>query len=75
MCAQWIRRNTGNPSGDCRATKPEARMEAITSHALLLAGVGRTALHAGQTMLQRTPMHAAKSALMLLIANICAALS
>ena len=59
----------------CRAAKPEARMEAITSRALLLAGVGRATQHAGQTALHLTPMHAAKSALMLLIANIRAALS
>ena len=59
----------------CRAAKPEARMEAITSRALLLAAVGRATQHAGQTTLYLTPMHAAKSALMLLIANIRAALS
>jgi hypothetical protein len=59
----------------CRAARPEARMEAITSRALLLAGVGRATQHAGQTTLHLTPMHAAKNALMLLIANIRAALS
>ena len=59
----------------CRAAKPEARMEAITSRALLLAGVGRATQHAGQTTLHLTPMHAARSTLMLLIANIRAALS
>jgi hypothetical protein len=53
----------------CRAAKPEARMEAITSRALLLAGMGRANQHAGQTKLHLTPMHAAKSALMLWIAN------
>jgi hypothetical protein len=58
----------------CRAAKPEARMEAITSRALLLAGVGRATQHAGQTTLHLTPMHAAKAALMVLIANIRAAL-
>ncbi len=58
----------------CRAAKPEARMEAITSRALLLASVGRATQHAGQTTLYLTPMHAAKPALMLLIANIRAAL-
>ena len=57
----------------CRAAKPEARMEAITSRALLLAGVGRATQHAGQTTLHLTPMHAAKAALMQLIANIRAA--
>ena len=50
-------------------------MEAITSRALLLAGVGRAVKHAGQTTLYLTPMHAAKDKLMALIANIRAALS
>ena len=59
----------------CRAAKPEARMEAITSRALLLAAVGRATKHAGKTTLYLTPMHAAKTALMLLIANIRAPLS
>jgi len=59
----------------CRAAKPEARMEAITSRALLLAAVGRATKHAGQTTLYLTPMHAVKATLMLLIANIRAALS
>src|SRR5664279_223031 len=59
----------------CRAAKSEARMEAITSRALLLAAVGRATKHAGQTTLYLTPMHAAKTTLMLLIANIRAALS
>ena len=59
----------------CRAAKPETRMEAITSRALLLASVGRATKHAGQTTLYLTPMHAAKTTLMLLIANIRAALS
>jgi hypothetical protein len=59
----------------CRAAKPEARMEAITSRALLLAAVGRATKHAGKTTLYLTPMHAAKATLMLLIANIRAALS
>jgi hypothetical protein len=36
-------------SWHCRAAKPEARMEAITSRALLLAAVGRATKHAGQT--------------------------
>ncbi len=58
----------------CRAAKPDARMEAITSRALLLAGVGRAVKHAGQTTLYLTPMHAAKDKLMVLIANIRAAL-
>ena len=59
----------------CRAAKPGARMEAITSRALLLAGVGRAVKHAGQTTLYLTPMHAAKDKLMGLIANVHAALS
>jgi hypothetical protein len=59
----------------CRAAKPEARMEATTSRAPLLAAGGRATQHAGLTTLYLTPMHAAKSALMLLIANIRAALS
>ncbi len=58
----------------CRAAKPEARMEAITSRALLLAAVGRATTHAGKTTLYLTTMHAAKATLMLLIANIRAAL-
>ncbi|UUZ66169.1 transposase (plasmid) [Polaromonas sp. P1-6] len=52
----------------CRAAKPGARMEAITSRALLLAGVGRAVKHAGQTTLYLTPMHAAIDKLMALIA-------
>jgi len=50
-------------------------MEAITSRALLLAAVGKATKHAGQTTLYLTPRHAAKTTLMLLIANIRAALS
>jgi hypothetical protein len=59
----------------CRAAKPEARMEAITSRALLLASVGRATKHAGQTTLYLTPMHAARTTMMILIANIRAALT
>jgi hypothetical protein len=59
----------------CRAAKPEARMEAITSRALLLAAVGRATKHAGQTTLSLTPMHAAKTTLLRFLANIRAALS
>lgn len=58
----------------CRAAKPGARMEAITSRALLLAGVGRAVRHAGQTTLHLTPMHAAVDKLAALITNIRAAL-
>jgi hypothetical protein len=59
----------------CRAAKPKARMEAIASRALLLAAVGRITKHAGQTTLCLTTMHTSRIALMLLIANIRAALS
>ena len=59
----------------CRAAKPGARMEAITSRALLLASVGRAVKHAGQTTLYLTPMHAAKDKLLMLIANIRTALN
>jgi hypothetical protein len=59
----------------CRAAKPEARMEAITSRALLLASVGRATKHAGQTTLYLTPMHAARTTLMILVANIRAAIN
>lgn len=50
-------------------------MEAISSRALLLAGVGRAVKHAGETTLYLTPMHAATDKLMALITNIRAALS
>ena len=50
-------------------------MEAITSRALLLASVGRATQHAGQTTLYLTPLHAAMTLLMLLIANTRAAIS
>ena len=50
-------------------------MEAITSRALLPAAVGRATKHAGKTTLYLTTMHASRTALMLLIANIRAALS
>jgi len=59
----------------CRAAKPEVRMEAITSRALLLAAVGRATKHAGKTTLYLTPMHAARATLMMLISNVQAALS
>ena len=50
-------------------------MEAITSRALLLAAVGRATKHARKTTLYLTTMHASRTALMRLIANIRAALS
>jgi hypothetical protein len=59
----------------CRAAKPGARMEAVTSRALLLAAVGRVTRHAGKTTLYLTPMHGARTTLKLLISNIRAALS
>jgi len=59
----------------CRAAKPGARMEAITSRPLLLAGVARMTKHAGQTLLHLTPLHAGKEALMKLISNIRAAIN
>ena len=59
----------------CRAAKPDARMEAITSRPLLLAGVGRVVQHSGQTTLYLTAMHASAHHLMVLIANIRAALA
>ena len=49
-------------------------MEAITSRPLLLAAVGKAAIHAGQTTLYLTPMHGKASILKSLIANIRAAL-
>ena len=59
----------------CRAAKPDARMEAITSRALLLASVGRATQHAGQTTLYLTPMHAARTTMLMLVANVRAAIS
>jgi len=59
----------------CRAAKPDARMEAITSRPLLLAGVGRAVKHAGQCTLYLTAMHAAGKSLIALISNIRQALA
>src|SRR3989338_5018208 len=59
----------------CRAAKPDARMEAITSRPLLLAGVGRAVKHAGQCTLYLTAMHAASQSLIALISNIRQALA
>lgn len=59
----------------CRAAKPDARMEAITSRPLLLAGVGRAVKHAGQCTLYLTAMHAAGKRLIALISNIRLALA
>jgi Transposase DDE domain group 1 len=59
----------------CRAAKPGARLEAITSRALLLAAVGRATKHAGQTTLYLTPMHGAQKTLKRLISNVRQALN
>ena len=58
----------------CRAAKPDARMEAITSRPLLLAAVGKASNHANQTMLCLTPLHAKSRVIKGLIANIGKAL-
>ena len=58
----------------CRTANPKARMEAITSRPLLLAAVGRTVSHAGQTTLYLTPLHGKANLLKPLMANIHAAL-
>lgn len=59
----------------CRAAKPEARMEAVTSRPLLLAAVGRMTKHAGKTRLHLTPLHACRTTLMRFVANIQAAIT
>ena len=59
----------------CRAAKPDARMEAITSRPLLLTGVGRAVKHAGKTTIYLTAMHAAGQHLITLISNIRLALA
>jgi hypothetical protein len=58
----------------CRAAHPTARMEAITSRPPLLARVGGTVSHAGQTTLHLKLLHGKKTLLKALIANIHAAL-
>jgi hypothetical protein len=57
-----------------RLAYPKARLEAITSRPLLLAAVGRTVKHAGQSRLYLTPLHAAGESIVGLIANIRAGL-
>lgn len=57
-----------------RAANPQARREALTSRPLLLAAVGRTASHGGQTMLYLTPMHAEVGLIKSMIANVHAAI-
>lgn len=58
----------------CRTANPNARMEAITSRPLLLAGVGRATSSGGQTTLYLTPLHGKANLIKTLIANIHAAL-
>ena len=58
-----------------RAANPQARREALTSRPLLLAAVGRTVSHGGQTMLYLTPMHAEAGLIKSMIANVHAAIS
>jgi hypothetical protein len=58
----------------CRTANPSARMEAITSRPLLLAGVGRASSSGGQTTLYLTPLHGKAKLIKTLIANIHAAL-
>ena len=57
-----------------RAANPQARREALTSRPLLLAAVGRTASHGGQTTLYLTPMHAEAGLIKTMIANVQAAI-
>ena len=54
--------------------QPQARSEALTSRPLLLAAVGRTASHGGQTTLYLTPMHAEAGLIKAMIANVQAAI-
>lgn len=57
-----------------RAANPQARREALTSRPLLLAAVGRTVSHSGQTTLYLTPMHAEAGLIKRMIANVQAAI-
>ena len=61
-------------SGYVRAANPTARREALTSRPLLLAAVGRAVSHAGQTLLNLTPMHAKVDLIKSMIANVHAAI-
>jgi len=58
-----------------RAANPAARREAITSRPLLLAAVGRSTSHSGQTTLYLTPMHAETGLIKSMIANVQAAIA
>lgn len=53
-----------------RLAHPKARLEAITSRPLLLAGVARLTQHAGQRRLLLTLTHAADTHIKTLIANV-----
>jgi hypothetical protein len=53
-----------------RLAHPKARLEAITSRPLLLAGVARLTQHAGQCRLLITLTHAASDRIKTLIANV-----
>jgi len=53
-----------------RLAHPKARLEAITSRPLLLAGVARLTQHAGQSRLLLTLSHAAGDQIKAMIANI-----
>lgn len=53
-----------------RLAHPKARLEAITSRPLLLAGVARLTQHAGQSRLLLTVSHAASDQIKTMIANI-----
>ena len=53
-----------------RLAHPQARLEAITSRPLLLAGVARLTQHAGQSRLLLTLTHAAGDQIKAMIANI-----
>jgi len=57
-----------------RLAHPKARLEAITSRPLLLAGVARLTQHSGQSRLLLTLMHAAGDQIKTMIANIRAGL-
>ena len=58
----------------CKTANPSARMEAITSRPLLLAGVGQASQSGGQTTLYLTPLHGKADLIKTLIANIREAL-
>ena len=57
-----------------RLAHPKARLEAITSRPLLLAGVARLTQHAGQSHLLLTITHAASDTIKTMIANVRAGL-